>query len=146
MPALKKLETKDNVIYIGIAADEPKRFGKLNERKLSPLVEANWTEAMCYDWCKENDLLSPIYDSVTRGGCWFCHNQKVSQLRDLRHNYPELWALMLKWDKDSPVAFKSDGHSLQDYNKRFELEDKGKINPLGKSFRWKMIEEYKDDV
>ena len=145
MPALKKLETKDNVIYIGIAADEPKRFGKLNERKLSPLVEANWTEAICYDWCKENDLLSPIYDSVTRGGCWFCHNQRVSQLRDLRHNYPELWALMLKWDKDSPVAFKSDGHSLQDYNKRFELEDKGKINPLSKSFRWKMIEEYKDN-
>ena len=51
-------------------------------------------------------MLSPIYTMATRGGCWFCYNQGVGQLRLLRKNYPDLWALMLKWDADSPVTFK----------------------------------------
>ena len=94
------------VQYIGIAADEPNRFHNLSDAKRSPLVEAGWTEADCRQWCEENDLLSPIYTTATRGGCWFCHNQGVGQLRLLRKNYPDLWALMLKWDADSPVTFK----------------------------------------
>lgn len=92
--------------YLGIAVDEPNRFHNLSDAKRSPLVEAGWTEADCRKWCEENDLLSPIYTTATRGGCWFCHNQGVGQLRLLRKNYPELWALMLKWDADSPVTFK----------------------------------------
>ena len=92
--------------YLGIAADEPNRFHNLSDAKRSPLVEAGWTEADCRKWCEENDLLAPIYTTATRGGCWFCHNQGVGQLRLLRRNYPDLWALMLKWDKDSPVTFK----------------------------------------
>lgn len=92
--------------YLGIAVDEPNRFHNLSDAKRSPLVEAGWTEADCRRWCEENDLLSPIYTTATRGGCWFCHNQGVGQLRLLRKNYPELWALMLKWDADSPVTFK----------------------------------------
>lgn len=94
------------VQYIGIAVDEPNRFHILSDTKKSPLVEAGWTEADCRRWCEENDLLSPIYTTAARGGCWFCHNQGVGQLRLLRRNYPDLWALMLKWDKDSPVTFK----------------------------------------
>lgn len=63
------------ISYIGIATDETNRFHNLTETKKSPLVETGWTEAMCREWCEKNDLLSPIYTSVTRGGCWFCHNQ-----------------------------------------------------------------------
>ena len=59
---------KDVVQYIGIAADEPERFGQLGEKKRSPLVEAGWTEEMCLNWCRENGLLSPIYDGCARGG------------------------------------------------------------------------------
>lgn len=127
--------------YIGIAADEPNRFGQLSETKKSPLVEAGWDEAYCRQWCEENDLLSPIYTTATRGGCWFCHNQGVGQLRLLRKNYPDLWALMLKWDKDSPVPFKADGHTVHDFDRRFELEDLGFISPDNKVFRWSMLEE-----
>lgn len=57
-------------------------------------------------WCEENDLLSPIYTNAARGGCWFCHNQTVDQLRLLRKEYPDLWELLLKWDWDSPITFK----------------------------------------
>ena len=86
-------------------------------------------------------ILSPIYTSSARGGCWYCHNQSVNQLRILRHNYPELWALMLKWDEDSPVTFKADGHTVHDFDRRFELEDMGLLSPDDKVFRWAMLDD-----
>lgn len=137
--ALKEINQKATV-YLGIAADEPNRFHNLTETKRSPLVEAGWTEEDCRQWCEENGLLSPIYTTATRGGCWFCHNQSVGQLRLLRKNYPDLWALMLKWDKDSPVTFKADGHTVHDFDRRFALEDQKLIVPSD-HFRWAMLDE-----
>ena len=138
LPALNKI-SKNSIQYIGIAADEPNRFGVLSEKKKSPLIEAGWTEAYCRTWCEENNLLSPIYTSATRGGCWFCHNQGVEQLRLLRKNYPDLWALMLKYDSDSPVTFHPDGHTVHDFDKRFQLEDQ-LLLPKDKTFRWEMLD------
>ena len=132
---------RDAVQYIGIAADEPNRFHSLSDKKKSPLVEAGWTETDCRRWCEENDLLSPIYTTATRGGCWFCHNQSVGQLRILRKSYPDLWALMLKWDSDSPVTFKADGHTVHDFDRRFQLEDEGMIYVDDKVFRWSMLDD-----
>lgn len=139
--ALKKAQKGADCVYIGIAIDEPERINRLNGRKKSPLVEAGWTESMCREWCEENDLLSPIYTDSTRGGCWFCHNQSVGQLRLLRKSYPEYWALMLKWDADSPVAFLADGHTVHDFDRRFQLEDDGLIAADDKVFRWSMLDE-----
>lgn len=130
---------KNAITYIGIAADEPKRLHNLSETKRSPLVKYGWTEKMCRDWCEDNDLLSPIYTSAARGGCWFCHNQGINQLRLLRKNYPEYWALMLKWDIDSPCTFYANGRTLHDMDKRFEAEDKGEII-IGQKFRWKQLD------
>lgn len=124
---------KNCIVYLGIASDEPQRFHNLTETKKSPLVEAGWTEAICRQWCEDNGLLSPIYTTSTRGGCWFCHNQPVDSLRQLRHDYPEYWALMLKWDKDSPVTFTPDGHTVHDFDRRFALEDEGLLDG---TFRW----------
>ena len=135
-----KSSARNSIQYIGIAADEQNRFHNLSETQKSPLVEAGWTEADCRKWCEDNDLLSPIYTTATRGGCWFCHNQGVQQLRLLRKNYPEYWALMLKWDDDSPITFHADGHTVHDYDRRFSLEDDGLINP-GERFLWTMIDE-----
>lgn len=141
MAALRKCRTeKGSVSYIGIAADEPNRFHNLSGTKKSPLVEAEWTEQMCREWCEKNDLLSPTYTTATRGGCWFCQNQSVGQLRLLRKNYPEYWALMLKWDNDSSVTFHADGHTVHDFDRRFQLEDDGLISPDDKVFRWAMLD------
>lgn len=65
--------------------------------------------------------------------------QGLDSLRNLRRKYPDLWSLMLKWDVDSPITFGADGRTLHDYDKRFELEDMGLIDP-DRRFRWKMIE------
>ena len=72
------------VEYLGIAADEPKRHGQLNERKRAPLVEFDIDEDLCGLYCQYNDMLSPTYETSCRDGCWFCHNQGVNQLRLLR--------------------------------------------------------------
>ena len=136
---MNKLSPKNAISYVGIAFDEPNRFHNLSETKISPLVEARWTEDMCREWCVKNDLLSPIYTTATRGGCWFCPNQSVELLRILRKTYPEYWALMLKWDLDSPIHFHADGHTVHDFEKRFYLEEKGLV-PCDRKFRWKMLD------
>lgn len=123
MSVLNKFNKKNIIQYIGLAVEEVNRYHILNERKTSPLVDFNITEKQCYKWCEENNLLSPIYKNAARGGCWFCHNQSISQLRFLRKNYKEYWKLMLKWDNDSLITFKANGTTIHDIELRFQAED-----------------------
>ena len=133
-----------SVTYIGIAADEPVRLSRLRENKLAPLNAVGWTENDCMKWCEANGLVSPIYRATTRGGCWFCVKQRITQIRLLRCNHPNLWQMMLKWDVDSPYKFK-DGHTLRDYERRFALEDAGVIL-AGERFSWKMLTEIQTNM
>jgi hypothetical protein len=128
---------KINIVqYLGIAADEPLRIARHIKKPnvVLPLVEIGWDEDLCGLIAGYQNLLSPTYNTATRDGCWFCHNQGVDQLRNLRKNHPDLWALLLKWDADSPVTFKPDGHTVKDFDERFALEDQGLITP---SEHWK---------
>lgn len=127
--------------YVGIAADEESRIAsqRKNKKSILPLVDLGWTEQDCYDFCERHDLLSPTYTTSFRDGCWFCPQQSLDSLRSLRKNYPEYWELMKKWDKDSSTCFTSRKRTLHDYDKRFALEDLGKV-PLDRKFRWKMLE------
>lgn len=136
---LQKVQ-RNAIVYIGIAIDEPKRFHNLTESKRSPLVEYEWTEKMCREWCEENGLLSPTYETSLRGGCWFCHNQSTAQLRLLRKQYPKLWVKLLEWDLDSPISFKGNGRTVHDYERRFQLEEQAKV-PMDRTFRWGMMED-----
>ena len=135
---------KINIVhYIGIAADEPKRIAKHmpKKNKVLPLVQIGWDEDLCGLEAKYMDMLAPTYtDGQLRDGCWFCHNQGVGQLRSLRKNYPDLWALLLKWDADSPVTFRADGHTVQDFDRRFALEDEGLVDPQ-EHWKWSKMEE-----
>lgn len=126
--------------YIGIAADEPKRFGQLNDKKRAPLVEFGIEEGLCGLHCKYENILGPSYDTGCRDGCWFCHNQGIEQLRLLRKKHPDLWALLLKWDTDSPVSFKPDGHTVHHFDRRFQMEDDGWLLPDDRTFRWAMLD------
>ena len=129
-----------NVVeYLGIAADEPARFGQLNAKKRAPLVEFGIDEDLCGLYCQYNDMLAPTYETSCRDGCWFCHNQGIDQLRLLRKNYPDLWALLMKWDLDSPVTFKADGHTVHDFDRRFQMEEERKV-PTDRTFRWNMLD------
>ena len=138
--ALSKAQKGAGRIYIGIAADEPERLKRITWNKQSPLASAGWTEEMCRNWCERNGLLSPIYTTAERGGCWFCHNQRVDQLRLLRKGYPDLWRTLMKWDEDSPVSFTT-GHTVHDFERRFQLEDEGFLYPEDRIFRWDMLDQ-----
>lgn len=130
----------DVVQYVGIAADETKRIGNTHNSKRSlPLVDIGWTEADAMQWCRENDLLSPAYETSFRDGCWFCPCQNIDSLRALRRDWPDLWEMMLKWDKDSPITFKADLLTVHDYDRRFALEDAGLID-RSRAFRWKSLD------
>lgn len=126
--------------YVGIAADEPDRFGQLSEKKRAPLVEFDIEEPLCGLHCQYNNMLLPSYDTGCRDGCWFCHNQGIDQLRNLWRNYPDHWALLMKWDLDSPVTFKADGHTVHDFDRRFQMEVERKI-PVDRTFRWAMLDD-----
>ena len=134
--------TRGAVSYIGIAVDEPQRLQYVQENEKYPLVEAGWTEEKCRQWCEENDLLSPIYSSSARGGCWFCHNQGADQLRFLYRNYPEYWKMLLRWDFDSPNTFKADGYTVSMYDRRFRMEDEGLLDPGDPKFRWSQVHQH----
>ena len=45
-----------------------------------------------------------------------------------------------KWDLDSPVTFKADGHTVHDFDRRFQMEDERKV-PNDNTFRWRMLDE-----
>lgn len=132
--------SKGDVSYVGIAYDEIKRYKIISETAIAPLVDFEIDEDMCGLHCKYEGILSPTYEDSYRDGCWFCHNQGVDQLRTLRRKHPQLWELLLKWDKDSPVTFKADGHTVHDYDRRFEQEDQGFV-PKDRTFRWSMLDE-----
>lgn len=66
---------------IGIATDEPERLARLKGDDYSLLERYGYTEKMCRDLCEEYGLLSPIYDSSTRGGVGSALTQESKNLR-----------------------------------------------------------------
>lgn len=132
------------VQWIGIAADELERHGQLNERLRSALVEHNVTEADAMAICRDLGWVSPTYLHSGRDGCWFCPCQGIDQLRRLYNDFPEYWALMMAWDKDTDKRFKID-NTLSAYDERFYWESKG-LAPSGRQFRWDWIDEHRDQI
>lgn len=82
--------------YIGIAIDEPDRLERLTDNRISLLAKYGYTEQMAMNLCKKYGLLSPIYDFAFRGGCWFCPNARIAELRYLRDEHRELWNRLLE--------------------------------------------------
>lgn len=113
------------VEIVGIAADETKRIErKTVQGKILPLVDYGITEAMAYDICRKAGLLSPVYEQLSRPrcGCWFCHNQRIGELKALRKNNPDLWGRLLEMQADTTISFKSRA-TLFDLDKRFAIEE-----------------------
>ena len=109
---------------VGIAADEPKRINRKTERdNLLPLVKYGITAAEAFKICEQEGCLSPAYNNGrTRLGCWFCHNQRINELRRLRKEHPELWKRLLALDEVSPCRFTSRS-TVKQFDERFRMED-----------------------
>lgn len=96
---------EENIQYIGIASDETKRLNSLHKtNNISLLEKYGVTESEAMQLCKEYDLLSPIYELSQRGGCWFCPNAKLSEHRDIKARWPDVWRQYVDLE-DEKVAF-----------------------------------------
>ena len=120
------LRAKTNIVqYVGIAADEPRRLAKLTENRMSLLAKYGYTEQMAKQLCATHGLLSPIYTTGTRGGCWFCPNCKIQHFVNLRRNHPELWAELVELSHTPNLCsygFKY-GLTVQEIEKRMDAEE-----------------------
>lgn len=112
----------EHIRYLGLAADEPKRLARLDSFCRAPLAEWGMTEQDCVDFLNKRDMLNPLYRKFRRLGCWFCVKQSLDSLSVLRRDYPEYWAMLLAWDKESPRTFKPNC-TVMDLERRFSLED-----------------------
>jgi len=97
----------DNYVeYVGIAIDEPKRLESMHKssKKISLLEKHGYTEQMAKNLCREFGLLSPIYETSSRGGCWMCPNAKVGEHRDIKRIYPKVWESFVKLETLDNIA------------------------------------------
>ena len=115
---------KDQIIqYVGIAYDEPERYERLNhETHIAPLYDLKITEKEAMEICEKYDLLSPIYKTSFRGGCWFCPKQRLSQLKWLYQEHNDLWNILRDMEKDSSNTFKPNT-TLKDLEERFKNDE-----------------------
>jgi 3'-phosphoadenosine 5'-phosphosulfate sulfotransferase (PAPS reductase)/FAD synthetase len=119
---LRQFKGEEIIQYVGIAYDEPKRYERLNhDTHIAPLYDLQITEQQALEICKQHDLLSPIYETSFRGGCWFCPKQSIKQLKNLYINYPELFNKLKEMEKDSFNTFRVD-KTLNELEERFKKE------------------------
>jgi 3'-phosphoadenosine 5'-phosphosulfate sulfotransferase (PAPS reductase)/FAD synthetase len=120
---------KGNIVYIGIAKDEPKRLERKEYKPNSigtiykfPLNEWGWTEQDCVDYLNEKGLLNPLYYKFKRLGCWFCPKMNLESLKSVYLNYPELWERLKEYEKHSPHPFRRDFKDLSFREKQFKVK------------------------
>ncbi|TCL57661.1 hypothetical protein EDD76_108196 [Kineothrix alysoides] len=97
---LKEYGKGEIIQYLGIAADEKKRLERLEgSNKISLLDKYGVSEQEALEICRENGLLSPIYQFTKRNGCWFCPNCRDMERRHLIEHHPELWNRLKELEK-----------------------------------------------
>ncbi len=126
------LKSTENLIYIGIAYDEPKRHQNIPANIVHPLFDWGITEKMALLTCyKHGFTWGGLYEKFKRVSCWCCPLQSISELRVLYHDFPALWEKLKAMDERSmkhfagttiPQKFRAD-YSVQDLENRFKQED-----------------------
>lgn len=95
----KQFTDYELVQYVGIAIDESERLKRLRGGKISLLAKYSYTEQMAMELCRKYNLVSPIYKTGTRSGCWFCPNSKIKLFAELKNNHPNLWQEIVELSK-----------------------------------------------
>lgn len=138
LEAYKESLPPGTVSYLGIAADEPIRLERLKPDQVSLMANYGVTEQDAFAMCRQEGLLSPLYEHSHRGGCWFCPNAPMTELRHLYHAHPDLWQLMLELQAapnkaterfnrnftfaELDLRFRLEGEQLSFYDQELEVE------------------------
>lgn len=137
-----KLLLTDNVIeYVGIAADEIKRFDKAKRAgKVLPLVEWGMYEKDCLKYCRDRgwswteetqDGTIDLYDILDRVSCWCCCNKNIKELRNIYLYLPEYWQrlkdLQNKIERPFKGYYKGNPKGIFELEERFQKERNGAL-------------------
>lgn len=131
---LKQYEGFEIVEYIGIALDEIARAGKKKKGSILkyPLIELGMTEQMALDYCYSKGFYwEGLYEKFDRVSCYLCPLQRISELKIIYNEYPDLWNKMKELDRKAINLYER--KFRPDYSiEELEIKFKSKINPLFK--------------
>ena len=101
----KRRQESSIVFYVGIAADEPKRLKRLNNKtEISLLEKYGIAEKGALELCKKNNLLSPVYEITRRNGCWFCPYAKDKEVLHFLKNNSNTFDKLIEWEKEENLS------------------------------------------
>ena len=101
----KRRQESSIVFYVGIAADEPKRLERLNNKnEVSLLAKYGIAEKDALELCKKYNLLSPVYEVSRRNGCWFCPYVKDKELLHFLKNNADKFDKLIAWEQEENLS------------------------------------------
>ena len=108
LKAFKEYKRRQNssiIFYVGIAADDPKRLERLNNKtEVSLLAKYGIAEKDALELCKKHNLLSPVYELSRRNGCWFCPYTKDKETLHFLKNNENLFNKLIEWEKEENLS------------------------------------------
>lgn len=108
-------------IYQGIAFDEAKR---IKDDGNYPLFDWQITEKEALDYCYSKGFYwDGLYTKFNRVSCFCCPLQRISELKELCNNYPNLWKKLKQMDNNTWRNFRHD-YSIKELEMRFLQESK----------------------
>jgi 3''-phosphoadenosine 5''-phosphosulfate sulfotransferase (PAPS reductase)/FAD synthetase and related enzymes len=122
----------DNIVYVGIAFDEPKRLQNLDSYKKAPLAEWKMKERDCLEYCfskgiywKEDGV--ELYSILDRVSCWCCQNSNLRELKNMYLYLPRYWRMLKGLQSRIDTPMKGEGKSVFQLEERFkkEIEQEG---------------------
>jgi 3'-phosphoadenosine 5'-phosphosulfate sulfotransferase (PAPS reductase)/FAD synthetase len=110
--------------FHGIAFDEKERTSNNKGRNIKyPLVDWQITEKQALEYCYSKGFdWGGLYEKMSRVSCWCCPLSRISGLRVLYNDFPELWEKLEEMDKKSFRKFRS-AYSVKDLREKFANEN-----------------------
>ena len=135
---LKEKYKGDKIVqYIGIAVDEKERCKEGTSNRY-PLVEWGVTESNALQYCYNKGYdWNGLYEKFDRLSCWMCPLQKLSELKVIYKEFPELWKQLSDMNDKVEYKFRQEyigqPSRIREFEVRFDLEDERIAS--GKSIR-----------
>ncbi len=127
---LKELDKycKEDVVYLGIASDEPERLKKERKgNKVFPLAELEMTEKDCLQFCYDKgfDWIEngvELYSILNRVSCWCCANKNLKELKNYYLYLTEYWQKLKNLQLMICRPFKYNKYTIFDLEEKFKKE------------------------
>lgn len=106
MAPLEKFFQPDDIVAVGLRADEPHRVERARSKpgpyqQEYPLYDAGMDKKAVKALCNKYGLLNPAYEWRTNVSCFCCPFQRKYDWKNLREYHPDLFALAEEWENIS---------------------------------------------